>query len=101
MTSHGRELQAIADRIEKLEKQNRRIKRGGVTLFVAVSALVLMGQTMPTPHVVEAQKFVLKDASGNVRGWMGVIGEGSELTLGNINAQPMMQFVVSTDSSDL
>ena len=44
----------------------------------------------------------LKDAQGNVRGWMrSTIGKGSELTLGNVNAQPMVRLVVSTDSSDL
>jgi len=56
---------------------------------------------MLPPRVVEAQKFVLKDAEGNVRGWMGTIGKGSELILGNVNAQTMIRLIVSTDSSDL
>jgi len=32
---------------------------------------------------------------------MGTIGKGSELSLGNVNAQPMMRLIVSTDASDL
>ena len=104
MTSHRPKLQAITERLEKLEEQNRRLKWGGVTIFAIFAALYapgLMGQAAPSPRVVEAQKFILKDANGNVRGWMGVIGEGSELTLGNAHAQPMMELMVSTDASDL
>jgi len=101
MTSHRPELHAIAERLGKLEEQHRKLKWGGVTIFAAISAVVLMGQAVPSPRVVEAQKFILKDENGNVRGWMGVIGKGSELTLGNANAQPMMELMVSTDASDL
>jgi hypothetical protein len=101
MISNTPELQTMVERLDKVEEQNRRIKRGSVTVFVALSALVLMGQAVPSPRVVEAQKFVLKDADGNVRGWMGVIGKGSELTLGNVNRQPGMTLMVSPDSSDL
>ena len=60
-----------------------------------------MGQAAPSPRVVEAQRFILKDSDGNVRGWMGTIGKGSELSLGNVNAEPMMRLIVSTDASDL
>jgi hypothetical protein len=101
MTPDTPELQAIVERLSKLEGQNRRLKRGGAAILAALSTLVLMGQAAPSPRVVEAQRFVLKDANGNVRGWMGVIGKGSELTLGNVNAQPMMGLMVSEDSSDL
>jgi hypothetical protein len=101
MTSDTPELQSIMERLGKLEEQNRRLKRGGIAILAALSAVVSMGQAAPSPRVVEAQKFILKDANGNVRGWMGVIGNGSELTLGNANAQPMMGLMVSTDSSDL
>ena len=51
--------------------------------------------------MLEAQRFVLKDNGWNVRGWMGTIGKGSELTPGDANAQPMIRLIVSTDSSDL
>lgn len=94
-------LQAILERIGKLEAQNRKLKRGGVAILVLFSAVILMGQAAPPPRVVEAQRFILKDSNGKVRGWMGTIGNGSELSLGNVNAQPMMRLIVSTDASDL
>ena len=101
MRSDSQELHAILERIGKLEAQNRRLRRAGVAILVLVSAVIFMGQAAPSPRVVEAQKFVLKDSDGKVRGWMGTIGTGSELNLGNVNAQPMMRLIVSSDASDL
>jgi hypothetical protein len=101
MTSDTTALQTLMDRLGKLEAQNRRLKWSGVTVLAALSALILMGQAAPAPQVVEAQKFVLKDADGNVRGWFGVYATGSELTLGNMSKQPRMTLMASDDASDL
>lgn len=101
MRSDIPDLQLILERIGKLETQNRRFRWGSVAILALLSAVILMGQGAPAPRVIEAQRFVLKDSDGNVRGWMGTIGKGSELSLGNVNAQPMMRLIVSTDASDL
>ena len=101
MRSDIPELHAILERVAKLEAQNRRLRRGSVAILSLLSAIILMGQSAPPPRVVEAQRFILKDNEGNVRGWMGTIGKGSELSLGNVNAEPMMRLIVSTDASDL
>jgi hypothetical protein len=101
MTSDIPDLQVILERIGKLEVQNRRFRRGCVAILAVLLAVILMGQAAPSSRVVEAQRFILKDSDGNVRGWMGTIGKGSELSLGNVNAQPMMRLIVSTDASDL
>jgi hypothetical protein len=101
MKSHTQEIQAIVERLNKVEAQNRRLKCGGIAILVAISGLVAMGQSAPTPKVIEAQKFVLKDADGIVRGWFGVYAGGTELTLGNVKKQPQMRLLVSEDGSDL
>lgn len=101
MRSEIPELQAIRERIAELELQNRRFRRGGMAILVVLSAVILMGQVAPPARVVEAQRFVIKDKDGKERGSFATIGKGSELTLGNINAQPMMRLIVSTDASDL
>ena len=101
MLPNALELQAIMQRLNNLETQNRRLKWSGLSLLVVLSALVLMGQATPTPKVIEAQRFVLKDGKGNVRAWLGLFGEGSELILGNVNKQPKMTLKVSDDASDL
>jgi hypothetical protein len=101
MTAEAPEVRDLVQRLDRLEKRNRRLNGGLIAALTAFSAIVLMGQASPSPRVVEAQKFVLKDADGNVRGWLAIIGKGSELTLGNANAQPMISLEVSTDSGDL
>jgi hypothetical protein len=101
MTFSSNETQTILTRLEKVEAQNRRLKVCGVALATVLSALVLMGQASAPPKVIEAERFVLKDSKGNIRGWMGLFGEGSELTLGNTSKQPMMTLKVSDDASDL
>jgi len=101
MTSSTEELQAVKKRLSDMEAQNRRLKWSGLSLLAALSAVVLMGQAAPTPKVIEAQRFVLKDAKGNVRAWFGLLGQGSELTLGNVNKEPKMTLRVSEDASDL
>jgi hypothetical protein len=101
MKCEAPELHAILNRLSKLEAQNRMLKRGAAAILIALSALVLMAQGAPPSRFVEAQKFVLKDAKGNVRAWLGVIGEGSELILGNSDQQPRMSLEVSVDAADL
>ena len=101
MTTGIPDLHAILERISRLEEQNQRLKKLSAAILVLLSAVLLMGQATPSPRVLEAQRFVLKDSDGNVRGWMGTIGKGSELVLGNVNAQPMIRLIVSTDSSDM
>jgi hypothetical protein len=101
MTNDTAELQDILKRVNKLEGQNRRLKWGGISFLAVLSTFVLMGQAAPTPRVIEAQRFVLKDAKGNIRAWWGLLGQGSEITLGTTNKQPKMSLKVSDDSSDL
>jgi hypothetical protein len=95
------DLKDVVERLNILETRNRRLQRGFIAALIALSTVILMGQATPSPPIIEAQKFVLKDANGKVRGWMGIIGSGSELALGNVNAQPMISFEVSNDSGDL
>jgi hypothetical protein len=101
MKSEAPDMQAIVKRMDKLERQNRRLKFGGFVILGALSAVVLMGQAAPAAKVIEAQKFVLKDADGNVRGWFGAYAAGSELILGNAKKQPQMRLMASEDGSDL
>lgn len=66
MTNQLTELQIIMARLERVEEQNRNLKRIVVVLLVTASAVALMGQGRPK-RTVEAEEFVLKDAVGRVR----------------------------------
>ncbi len=67
MTSQTPDMDAVLQRLEKLEKQYRKLKQVGLLAVLAVSALMLMAQTPPKSHSVEAEEFILTDAHGKQR----------------------------------
>ena len=72
-------LHVLVARLEALENANRRLRRGGVVAVLLASALVLTG-ALPSGNTrvaVEAERFVLRDASGRVRAALGLRGDGS------------------------
>jgi hypothetical protein len=56
----------LEERLLRLEKQNRRLKQLGVAALIVVASALVMGQA-PANKTVEANEFVLRDASGRVR----------------------------------
>jgi hypothetical protein len=71
----------LEQRVEKLERQNRWLKRGGVAGAAFIAAVMLMGQGKEKPRVVEAERFVLKNDKGKTQGqW--VSGTVPKLTIG-------------------
>lgn len=90
-------LSDIRRRLETLERENRRLKQiGGLTALFAVS-LFLMAQAK-SDRTVEAQKFVLKDASGKIGGELAMGRFGATLTLNAPNGSPIP--TVSLTGSD-
>jgi hypothetical protein len=59
-------LGAIVSRLERVERENRRLRQAGLVALLVAVAVVLMGQGRPR-RTVEAERFVLKDESGKVR----------------------------------
>ncbi len=66
MQPHDPTVQALAERVAKLEAQNRSFRKAFMAALVAASAVAVMGQAR-TSRVLEANEFVLKDTSGTVR----------------------------------
>jgi len=79
MTPQTSDWQALTGRVEKLERQNRRLKQAGAVALIIAAAVLLMGQAS-TSRTVEANEFVLKDASGKVRAKLSIVGD-----LGGVN----------------
>jgi hypothetical protein len=74
-------------RLEKLEKQNRMLKRAGLTLLLFTGAIFWMGQTRVTvSKTVESRNFSLRDAKGKKKAELGI-------TLG----RPALQFYDDED----
>jgi hypothetical protein len=94
---------AIMARIGRLERENRRFKRGAIVFLVMAASVGLMAQTRQSapasgqkpkgrapaapapaaapagPTAVEAQGFILKDANGKVRAELGLAGGSPSL----------------------
>jgi hypothetical protein len=79
------DIQALVERIEKLESHNRRMKQMGAGALLALSALFLTAQA--ASHRIEASDFVLRGVNGELKGvlstvdgnptlWMGRVGKG-------------------------
>lgn len=66
MNSQPQDVQAILQRIDALEKQNRSLIRAGLFALLFVAAMVTMGQARPS-RTVEAEQFVLRDSQGRQR----------------------------------
>src|ERR1700730_14292713 len=96
MSKATHEKDLIVSRIELLEVENRRLKRGALIGLVAIASIGLMGQTQrkttraptPTPAPapampknIEAESFILKDATGRVRAELSMGGTGPSLKL--------------------
>ena len=59
----------MAQRMDRLERHNRRLKLAGLLMLMGVTAVIVMGQAGSTkPRILVAEAFVLQDQSGKERG---------------------------------
>jgi hypothetical protein len=70
----------MEERLDRLERENRRLKRAGVVVLALIGAVVLMGHVVGE-KVIEAERFVLLDSSGQPRAVLAVAKSGSGLYL--------------------
>ncbi|MGI9179285.1 MAG: hypothetical protein ACR2H9_02055 [Longimicrobiaceae bacterium] len=69
-----------------LERENRLLKRNGLMMMIGVATMLVITSVMlvmmqaregRVAEVVQARRFVLRDADGHIRGLMGVHNDGS------------------------
>ena len=81
MISSVDELVLLKRRIDCLERGNWRLRRFGLFAFLGVGLLFVMGQMSPSivPEVIEARRFVVKDANGRNLAALGTDRDGAPL----------------------
>lgn len=104
------EKDPILLRIEKLEEQNRRWRRGATIALVAVVSIGLTAQTRSkrrhvpvrkpaaapaVPKNIEAESFTLKDDSGRVRAELSMSGTGPSLKFFDQSGSALAVFCVN------
>ncbi len=77
-------METLAGRMDRVERENRRLKRSGVVALAVIAAIVLMGQAaskLAPPgkpgKVVGAEQFIVHDARGGVRAELGTLPNGT------------------------
>ena len=80
------DLPDLAQRVEKLEKANRRLKLAGVLVLTLVGCWLLLGVASPK-RTVQAEEFILRDANGKVQVMLGAGAEGPTLVLFDANGK--------------
>jgi hypothetical protein len=88
----------LARRLDRLERENQRLKRLGALALIGLAALVIMGQatSAPVANTIEAERFILRDASGNARASLGVRPDGTAaLALADDTHQERAVFTVT------
>ena len=83
------EARQLADRVMRLEGQNRRLRLLTLSAFVFAAIPWLTGLSVSPQQVVTARKFVLVDESGLERLVMGFSEEGTpNISLGEVGKPP-------------
>jgi len=61
--------QSLVTRVNRLERENRRMKLMGVLVLLGITAVMVMGQASSSnPTILRAEQFILQDKNGNARG---------------------------------
>lgn len=95
-------METLVRRLDRVERENRRLKRAGLVVLAGIAALVLMGQAKPdkVAEVVEAEKFVLREPSGKLRASLGVGADDvASLSLMDRVEKPHAVLAASRDGS--
>jgi hypothetical protein len=101
MTAQAPELAAVVARLEKVERQNRRLRGAGIAVVVLAAAGLLMGQAMPKERIVGAEGFQLKDRHGMLRAELVVDKDGPGLHLRDDNGKERAKLAVTKDGPRL
>jgi len=77
-------METLARRLDRVERENRRLKVAGVVALAVIAGGVLMGQgigkTAPPGKpgkIVGAEQFIVHDARGGVRAELGTLPNGT------------------------
>jgi hypothetical protein len=114
-----RKLDVLLSRVERLERENRRLKQGALACVLLIASVGLLAQTKqnapsssqrrrppapapapaPTgPTAVEAQSFILKDSNGHVRGELGLTGSTPSLKFRDESGSALVTLALNSDA---
>lgn len=110
MTSDLRPVDnAILDRLDQMERENRRLRRFGITTLLGMA--VILGITLAVfvysgsfgvgvPENIAARQFTIRDGEGTSRGTWGVAEDGTvRFLLSDLSGRPRVRVSLLPDGS--
>ena len=96
-------LDTMRNRLDRLERESRRLKRVTLVVGLGAAAALVMGQTAPHRSIrtLDAEEFVLRDSRGQIRASLGTT-QGPTATILQIqgdNGKPRTRITVSGDGT--
>ena len=78
----NREVERLSERLERVERDNRRLRRVGAVVVIGFASALLMAQARPNPVVktVQAEEFIVRDSEGKARIKLGMSDKDPRLT---------------------
>ena len=94
-------MQTLVRRLNRVERDNRRWRWATALVLGGIVTAVLTGQSAPptVAPVVEAEKFVLRDARGNARAWLETANGSVNLALADRDEKSRAFVYVRPDGS--
>jgi len=91
--------QSLVTRVNRLERENRRMKLAGVLVLLGITAMMVMGQAgSGAQRTVTAKQFLLQDENGKDRGNFFALPDGTvALTLLDSKDKPRFALAVNPD----
>lgn len=87
MNSFVSERHLILERLDRLEKQNRRLRRAIAFLMIIAACLLFVGARFGKGRTLTASRIVLKDDTGTTRAILGMRSAGPGLILYDENGE--------------
>ncbi len=93
----------VVQRMDRLERENHRMKLAGVLVLLSMTAVTVMGQAKATKvaKVIEAERFVLRDENGKARGSLQVVAGVAGLILRDEKGTVSSTLVAAKDYAGL
>jgi len=101
-------METLVRRLDRVERENRRLKRAGVVALAVMGTVMLVAMGWSPPEVtavVEGNRFVLKDTLGKVRAELGptelLFDGGIGLSFYNSNGEMQGKLFADNDEVEL
>lgn len=89
----------ISRRIDRLERDNRRLKGFAAAVVIVLAALGAVSAARPVPQKIAAHEFDVVDGSGETRVMLGVIEGGPRIGLFDAQGKPRAAMGEAADGS--